>query len=314
MPLRYRNWNWTTMRADLAKYFCPTRSLCCTEKRATRAYEFNLVINDCLLQSIPWEYLCAPGEQPLPSRRRGIARVVACRRPRLDEQSDRSAGPNRLRVLLAVSRESGDSVVPLEEMTAALRHKFELRMPGSGVELVVKSVNTAKALSDAVTEPRRPWDIIHYLGHGELQKSASGVTGGLRLMGDGGHGTFLAALKLTGLLSQKPPRMVLLTACNSAEAHVGQPFANIARALVVQGIPAVVANQMAIPADSVAEFCGGLYDQLLQSGDIDDAVSAARVHSYATLARGDLDTAAVEWGIPVLHRAPGAERLFAEFA
>jgi hypothetical protein len=273
----------------------------------------NLVINDCLLQRIPWEYLCGPGEQPIPSRQRGIARVVACRRPNIDAHPVQNPGQKGLRVLLVVSREAGDTVVPLDEMTVALRQKFELRMPKTGVELEVKPVGTVSALSDAVTEPTTPWDVIQYLGHGEVRETRTGPVGGLRLVGNGANETFLSAQRLAALLSQKPPRLVMLTACNSAEARVAAPFANVAHALVMQGVPAVVANQMAIPADTVAEFCGGLFDQLLQSGDVDDAVSAARLRSYTTLARGNEDVAAVEWGIPVLHRALGSERIFMEF-
>ncbi len=272
----------------------------------------NLLINDCDLKRVPWEYLCGPSEQPLPSKRRGIARIVACRRPKLEIGRRNDAASPCLRVLLAVSHEPGDTAVPLGEMVAIIRSKFELRMPKSGVEITVKPVGDVAAFQDAVTDPGEPWDIIQYLGHGEVRDGTSPV-GALRLVTDKGKPSFLPARKLAVLISARAPRLVLLTACNSGEERVAAPFANIAHVLVAQGIPAVVANQMAIPADTVAEFCGGLYDQLLRSGDIDEAVSFGRLRSYTTIARGDDETAAVEWGIPVLHRAPGAERLFEEF-
>lgn len=271
----------------------------------------NLMINDCELQRVPWEYLCGPGESPTPDAARAVTRIVPCytRRP-----PNRYKGlKSNLRVLLAVSREANDNIVPLEEMTATLERKFALRMPGGSVKLEVRAVATRQAFQEAVTSPEQSWDIVHYLGHGEVRQGAKPV-GGLRLIDDVGNVEFMRSQQLAALFSDAGTRLVLLTACNSGEPAVAAPFANIARALVAAGLPAVVANQMAIPADTVAEFCGGLYDKLLRCGDIDDAVNVGRLRSYTTLARGNEDAAAVEWGIPVLHRAPGVELLFPELA
>lgn len=280
------------------------------EARA-RGVRVNLLINDCELQRVPWEYLCGPGEPPLPDAARAVTRIVPCRTPRRSGKSNQSKSD--LRVLLAVSREAGDKLVPIEEMKATLQRKFALRMPSSSVALEVHAVATRRAFQNAVIEPEQPWDIVHYLGHGEVQQGATPV-GGLCLTDNAGHEEFMRAQQLATMVSNARIRLVLLTACNSAEPAVAAPFANIARVLVAAGLPAVVANQMAIPADTVAEFCGGVYDRLLRCGDIDDAVNVGRLRSYTTLARTTDDTAAVEWGIPVLHRAPGAELLFPEFA
>ncbi|MBB5696517.1 CHAT domain-containing protein [Muricoccus pecuniae] len=272
----------------------------------------NLLINDCDLQRIPWEYLCGPGELPTPDADRAVTRIVACRTP--PGPRFRSSEKRDLRVLLAVSREAGDTFVPLEEMTATLRRKFALRMPTGGVTLEVRAVATKRAFFDAVREPEKPWDIMHYLGHGEVRQFTGAPVGVLLLTNDAGRIDSMRAQQFATMVSGVQPRLVLLTACNSAEPAVAAPFANMARALVSSGVPAVVANQMAIPADTVAEFCGGLYDKLLRCGDIDEAVNAGRLRSHTTLARGDEDTASIEWGIPVLYRAPSAQLLFPEFA
>src|SRR5262249_35036942 len=117
---------------------------------------------------------------------------VACHRPKIDAGSVRNPRQQGLRVLLVVSREAGDTVVPLEEMTAARKRKFEGRMAKAGVEFEVRPGGRVAALSDAVTDPPTPWDVVQYLGHGELRETPTGKSvGGLRLVGNGTSETFL---------------------------------------------------------------------------------------------------------------------------
>ena len=269
----------------------------------------NLLINDCDLQRIPWEYMCGPGELPIPDVKRSIVRIVPCHTGSIESQAS-----EKLRVLLAVSREPNDGDVPIDEMRAVLERKFSLRMPQELVELVVRAVSNRADFVAAVSERNHQWDVIHFLGHGEVNIGHSQTVGTLRLVDDAGNVEQMDARQFATMVSAAKARLVLLTACNSGEAAVAAPFSNIAFTTVSMGVPAVVANQMAVPADTVAEFCGGVYDSLIQHGDIDLAVSSGRQISFSTLARGDVDNAAVEWGIPILYRAPGAEILFPEFA
>lgn len=275
----------------------------------TGGIRINLLINDCDLQLIPWEYMCGPGDMPIPDVERSIARIVPCRSIPVKNQ-----GRETLRVLLAVSREPNDGNVPIDEMRAVLERKFKLRMPRNKVELVVCSASNRQDFSNAVTEADDNWDVIHFLGHGEVQTGSSQSIGMLRLADDTGTVEHMSSMQFATMVAAAKTRLVVLTACNSGEAAVAAPFSNIAFTTVSMGVPAAVANQMAVPADTVAEFCGGVYDSLLQNGDIDLAVSSGRQRSFTTLARGDVDNAAVEWGIPILYRAPGAEILFPEFA
>jgi hypothetical protein len=129
-------------------------------------------------------------------------------------------------------------------------------------------------------------------------------------MGEGAP-VFFSARRLSKLLQDRPPRLVVLSACSTASAEFRFSFANTAEALAKSNIPAVLANQMVITADSIAGFSSSFYKTLLSTGDIDAAVTSGRLGSYATLFADSDETARVEWGIPVLYRHLGAQILFA---
>lgn len=113
------------------------------------------------------------------------------------------------------------------------------------------------------------------------------------------------------LADRSPLRLVVFSACDTSTIRktLHRESADVAEALVANGVPAVVANQLPVPDDTAAAFVGPLYGRLLESGDVDDAVAAGRMELFLQR-RNASKTANLEWGIPTLHRHPSVRELF----
>jgi CHAT domain-containing protein len=156
----------------------------------------------------------------------------------------------------------------------------------------------------------KPYDILHFNGHGEIVTDANGHEQGQLLLVDGrtGKSQPLSAEKLAVLVTGKNLQLVILSACNSSRGDFAKSYAVIAQGLVDRGVPAVVANQFPVTNSVAATFAAGLYHGLLRTGDIDQAVSDGRLVLSMQPTIGL--NASIEWGIPTLYRHVGASKLF----
>ncbi|MGD0192621.1 MAG: CHAT domain-containing protein [Rhizomicrobium sp.] len=271
-----------------------------------KGVRINLITNDSELRRLPWEFFHGHNDLPGPEVNRALVRIISSGQ---ESMGALPVPPEKLKVLLLVSRAPDDKIVPLDRFTKAMEDRFRLRLKGK-VELEVRAVGTQVAISSALRERDEPWDVVHFLGHGEIRDIENEAVGGIVLSG-AGEDRFLPASKLGALFAGRLPRLLVLSACATGQTDVKARFSNTASVLLQRNIPAVVANQMVITADSIAEFSTELYSKLLECGDIDEAVLAGRIQSFATLVADKDETARVEWGIPVLYRHFGAQRLFA---
>jgi hypothetical protein len=102
---------------------------------------------------------------------------------------------------------------------------------------------------------------------------------------------------------------VVLSVCNTAAGDFSKSYAVVAKTLVESGVPAVVANQFEITNKNAALFAGAFYAELLNSGDIDRAITKGRVELDFG-GRLPNNVARIDWGIPTLYRHLGAARTF----
>jgi len=92
-------------------------------------------------------------------------------------------------------------------------------------------------------------------------------------------------------------RLVFLNACDTAKAtkQKGQdPFAGVATAMIMAGIPAVVAMQFPITDKAAVSFAGTFYPRIVSGYPVDAAVAEGR--KAIKLA----DPSTMEWATPVL--------------
>ena len=146
------------------------------------------------------------------------------------------------------------------------------------------------------------WHVFHFIGHGGFD-AASGE--GQIALADGKGGTRrLSAKKLGLLLNDHKLRMVVLNACEGAQASGTNLFSSTASVLAQRGIPAVVAMQYEITDRAAIEFSHTFYEVIAEGLPVDRAVAEARKAVSLSAEH------TVEWGTPVLHmRAPDGRLL-----
>ena len=147
----------------------------------------------------------------------------------------------------------------------------------------------------------QPYHALHFMGHGGFDRlSGSGV---LLLEDEHGRGAAVDGSTLGVLLRDAPTlRLVFLNACETACVSKQEgldPFAGVAAAMVMAGIPAVVAMQFPITDGAAIRFANRFYSLLAAGQPVDYAVAQGR---QAILAA---ESGTMEWATPVLFmRAP----------
>jgi hypothetical protein len=144
----------------------------------------------------------------------------------------------------------------------------------------------------------RRFEVLHYMGHGEIDR-ASGH-GRLLLAEEDGTPSSLADDLLVELLdSDAQPALVVLNACHGGEA--GAPRherpTGLAPALLLAGLPAVLAMRRPISDGAAIAWSSAFYTTLAQGQPLEAAVTEGRK------AIACLDPAGTEWSVPALFLA-----------
>jgi hypothetical protein len=125
----------------------------------------------------------------------------------------------------------------------------------------------------------RPFHVLHFMGHGGFD-AATGT--GYLLFEDGrGEPERVDGVTLGEVLRDRRAllRLVVLNACDTARLprHRGQdPFSGVASALVMVGIPAVVAMQFPVSDRAAKAFSRRFYEALASGLPADSAAAAGR--------------------------------------
>jgi hypothetical protein len=259
-----------------------------------------ILSNHEIVQTLPWELMQQPHAVPAPDPNRIIVRIVPTIGIQPLEPLKRS---DRLRVLFAVAEPLDQPGTDWNETYVLLLSKFGPRVDKSRIELSFLRATSRESLFDQL---KKPYDVLHFYGHGE---AIDGV-GNLAFVSDASSSgqavtDFVPGPELVRLLARTPIRLAILSACNSAVGSFRNDFSVLAKGLVAAGMRAVVASQSRVSVATVALFAPVLYDKLLETGDIDEAVSYARA-KLAFVADYSND-----WAAPVLYRHIAAAAVLA---
>jgi hypothetical protein len=233
-------------------------------------------------------------------------------------QADLSEPPDRggaFRILLLSASPMNFDRIPWEDIRDGLIGVFQGLLPNlqviadsepqpgqSFIRIVSAATHTSVRKSIRDDDPH----IVHFVGHGTDRGIAliNPVNGKSALMDATAFGS--------ALQSALSCRLAILSACDVANPKtldpVDETIGTFAEQVARTHVPAVIASQAVINKETIATFCEALYRELLNSGSIDLAVAAGRCNVAAQLGR--TDSAAIEWGIPVLYRRLGASKLF----
>jgi hypothetical protein len=187
-----------------------------------------------------------------------------------------------------------------------------------------------------------PLDVFHFIGHGGFDgatgqgylvldrdempsstgrdlSSSDGPAGEHAAHGEGegylphrAQGAPVRGEVLANLLTgREKPRLAVLNACSTARAAGAEglpPFGGIAAALVLGGVPAVVAMQRPIEDRAACELSVALYERIAAGASLEEAVAEARRAVYAAC------PSSFDWAIPALFLRLEDGRLFARTA
>ena len=199
--------------------------------------------------------------------------------------------PSPLRILVVIASPRGLAGLDLRRERTNIESAWGRN---KNVEVVFLQEATLGALREELLEA--PIHVLHFMGHGGFDdRSGEGV---LYFVGpDGGRQPISGHVLASKLKDFKTLRLVFLNACNTAKTagKAGvNPFAGVASALVLSGIPAVVAMQLPISDRAAIAFSRSFYQRLSAGEPVDTAVAEGRqaVHSE--------DSATTEWATPVL--------------
>ncbi len=246
----------------------------------------------------PWELLYRAETREFFSRRleTPVVRQLDIGRPVRDLKP-----LSKLRVLAVLSDPEGVGRLDVSREKELLDASLS-RLPG--VELRFLENPTVDGLRQRVgTEP---FDVLHFVGHGDLEASGSGT---VVFENDLGRPEPVSGTVLADTLdSFHPIRLVFLNACETAclprSALGHDPFLGTAAALIMAGIPAVVANQFPISDRAALCFSSVFYRNLAARNPLESAVAEGRKAIFRSFPES------WEWATPVLFLGVADGQLF----
>jgi formylglycine-generating enzyme required for sulfatase activity len=201
-----------------------------------------------------------------------------------------------LRILVVISNPVDCAPLNLEHERDQIERTWARQ---ENVEVRFLETPSISALQDRLE--REPFHALHYMGHGGFDRSSG--SGVLLLEDETRCGIPVDGRTLGVLLRDVPSlRLVFLNACETARVtkQVGlDPFAGVAAAIVMAGVPAVVAMQFPISDVAAIRFAGRFYPLIALGEPVDYAVAEGR----RAIRVAESDT--MEWATPILFmRAP----------
>jgi hypothetical protein len=193
-----------------------------------------------------------------------------------------------IRVLAVAAHPKEFSPLAVHDEIEGLKRSLEDLRDAEWVELDLLEGATRDTLRRKLYE--KSFHILHFIGHGSFDPDHG--DGVILLEGEGGEPDPMSAQELSVLLGAHPElRLVVLNVCHGARGS--GPFSGLARSLIKEGLPAVVAMQSAVSDRAAILFSQCFYESLARREPIDRAISKARnamfVQGFTT-----------EWGSPVL--------------
>lgn len=264
------------------------------------------------LKAIPWEYAAWPSGQDGPQMTTSVVRLV----PQARAVPHPPIPRGELRILLLSASPLNLNAIPWNDVRDGLIRVFRSALPT--IEFIADDAAPATKTFIRIVEAATRKSVEHWIGTDDphvIHFVGHGTDRGLALINSKKNDpTLMTAAAFQAALLQGPScRLVILSACDTANQAAINPvdatIGTFAEQLVRNAVPAVIASQTVIDKRTVATFCEGLYPELLKSGSIDVAVAAGRCSVASELDK--VDSAAIEWGIPVLYRRLGAGQLFA---
>lgn len=240
------------------------------------------------LIALPWELLYRSETRDFLSRNPLTPVVRYLEVPRLVTPANPG---DRLRILVALANPRDTAALNLERECLQMK---EALSQDPRVEVRFLDHPTPAALRSALQDSE--FHVFHYMGHGGCD--AAKGEGFLLFEDTNSYSRPVPGAVLGEVLKGcSTLRFVLLNACRTAQIQRdgGDPFAMVASALVLAGVPAITAMQFPISDAAALLFSQRLYRALASGFSIDAAVAEARLAIHLA------SPTSLEWIIPALY-------------
>ncbi|SCY85066.1 CHAT domain-containing protein [Rhizobium sp. NFACC06-2] len=260
-----------------------------------------IVAEDHEIAGWPWEYVFDPhGEQFLSQEFHPISRNVFS----LDPPRPIQAKKDKLRLLIILGVPIDDPYISPAEELKSIENVFSAHLDVRSFELHILSPKDIHRLQMELQS--QAYDIVHFFGHAGFD--ADEGTGYLAIAVPGEKPLRIMAEDFAKFISRKKSvKLVFLNACKTAtsSSEFSPARSSVAGALVLRGVPAVVAAQFSLPDQTAHILAATIYNSLLYGQPLGEAIRAGR-----TVLSLETRTRVFDWGIPVLYTASPSTKLF----
>jgi hypothetical protein len=252
-----------------------------------------LLIEAPELALLPWEYLYLKPNQAPDSELYFLALqpfISIVRHEAIDTGSPWVAERSTYRLVAALAGPADQPPLDLDVDRQVIERIATPVSRGRKIEPVLVPSATRRTLRDAL---RAGADLFHFSGHGVFD----GRSGQIILhQADGSGSDYYGARQLAALLRGARVRLVILSACQTAQRALENPWSGVASALVETGVPAVVASLYSLQDRSAHLLAEELYGSLLEGESVDEALYRIRQAIYQEVGLNSRD-----WGTLTLH-------------
>ncbi|MBI4002664.1 MAG: CHAT domain-containing protein, partial [Nitrospira defluvii] len=207
-----------------------------------------------------------------------------------------------LRILVVIAQPLGLGALSVEEETDVIRSGFRRLLDAKLAEVELLLDATPELLHRTLEAAATPFDILHFIGHGEYQADEN--CGYLIFENSQGGMHKLDSSTLRQIVCRRGIRLVCLNACETGRGGREDFSRGVAQALIAGGVPAVVANQYPVLDVSATAFTRHFYWALALGQSIGDAAREARVAVNYSIS-GE----AIDWAVPVVFARNPAQQL-----
>jgi hypothetical protein len=249
------------------------------------------------IADLPWEFAYDPERKNfLATSEVNFTRNVDTAIP-----ADRIPSRDRLRILVVVAQPLGLAHLSVDEEIARVKSGFQ-DLIALGLAEVDVLLDATPALLHQTLEVSRPFDILHFIGHGEFNEQTG--TGCLVFENENQGVQTVDSGILAQIVCRRGVRLMFLNACETGKGGRADFNRGVAPALVAAGVPVVVANQFSVLDVSATAFARHFYWALAQGRSVGDAAREARVAVNYSIS-GE----AIDWAVPVVFARNPADQL-----
>lgn len=203
-------------------------------------------------------------------------------------------GDGRLRILIASAQAMNLGVLSISEEEDFIRRGFQPLIDAGLVTIDILPRATPETIHRRLEGGR--FDVVHFIGHGHFDEQRQ--EGSLVFEDAYGGENLLGPRSVREIFCGRGLSLVFLNSCESGTA--GSRWVNfnlgLAQTLLAHGLPALVANQFAVPNTSATSFARYFYASLARGNTLGQAAREARIAvNYSR--HGE----PIDWAIPVLY-------------